>query len=267
MKTHTNFSADWNEILFEHRNKNYGAYAIRHAYNHQVIRAMLIASGFFALLFLIPLIYIWQHPNVPQHQSSKKQPIKIDNIHIETVIPPPVKTPQTPPPSHTRKNIFVLTKSDFKEDIDTTKQKQNTGKNLKGTGDEKKSSGDSVVFHIDSSKLKLFGDGNANKTPLLNPEIWPQFPGGENAMLEFLGKKLRDANRFDLEGIVYVTFVVDDHGEISEVKIKKDIGGGLGDAVVNAVKKMPEWKPGRQGGVPVSVQYLLPVNFTSTSAE
>ena len=91
-----------------------------------------------------------------------------------------------------------------------------------------------------------------------------QFPGGESAMNKFLGENLKYpkmAQDAGIQGIVYVTFVVEPTGIITSIKILRGLGGGCDDAAVNAIKKMPKWNAGKQRGKAVRVQFNLPVRF------
>ena len=92
----------------------------------------------------------------------------------------------------------------------------------------------------------------------------PEFPGGYEALLKFLSENIHypeEAKKEGIEGRVYVTFVVEKDGSISGVRVLRDIGGGCGEEAVRVVETMPKWKPGLQRGVPVRVQFNLPVNF------
>lgn len=92
----------------------------------------------------------------------------------------------------------------------------------------------------------------------------PEFPGGMDSLLAFLQRNIvypKLAKENKIEGKVYVTFVVEIDGSISNIKVLRDIGGGCGQEVVRVVKLMPKWIPGKQQGKPVRVQYNLPVKF------
>ncbi len=93
----------------------------------------------------------------------------------------------------------------------------------------------------------------------------PSYPGGSEAIDKFLTENIvypAVANESGVQGKVFITFVVEKGGNITDVKIKRDIGGGCGEEAVRVIKKMPKWKPGLQRGKPVRVQFVLPVNFT-----
>jgi len=95
-------------------------------------------------------------------------------------------------------------------------------------------------------------------------EKMPQFGKGEADLLNYLAKNIKYpqmAKESGISGIVYVTFVVNKQGKVDKVKVLRGIGGGCDKEAVRVVKGMPDWKPGKQRGKPVSVQYNLPVRF------
>ena len=93
----------------------------------------------------------------------------------------------------------------------------------------------------------------------------PEFPGGENAMLKYLSNNIKypvDAREANITGIVYLSFIVDKEGEIKNIEILKGIGGGCEEEAMRVIKNMKKWKPGKQNGQSVNVQFKLPVSFT-----
>ena len=95
-------------------------------------------------------------------------------------------------------------------------------------------------------------------------EQMPEYPGGNDAMMEFIRKNLRYpeiAKEAGVEGRVIIRFVVDEFGAISDIKILKDIGGGCGAEACRVIKMMPKWKPGKQNGKAVKTYFTLPVTF------
>lgn len=92
----------------------------------------------------------------------------------------------------------------------------------------------------------------------------PEFPGGEEALYKYLSENIRYpelAKEVGLTGRVIIRFVVDKDGSIKNAKIVKDIGGDCGKEALRVVKDMPKWKPAKQGGKVVSVEYNIPINF------
>jgi len=101
-------------------------------------------------------------------------------------------------------------------------------------------------------------------TPHLFVEIMPQFPGGEVARHKFLNDNLRypaAARDARISGTVYVSFVVERDGSISEVHTVRGPGGGLNEEAERVVRMMPAWSPGIQSGRYVRVQFTMPVRF------
>lgn len=92
-----------------------------------------------------------------------------------------------------------------------------------------------------------------------------EFPGGLEALSKYLSENIKYpqlAKENNIEGRVFVSFVVEKDGRVGNIKILRDIGGGCGAEAVRVVKSMPRWKPGKQRGKPVRSQFNLPVNFS-----
>jgi len=95
-------------------------------------------------------------------------------------------------------------------------------------------------------------------------EDQPEFPGGMKAFYEYVGKKMKypsQARRMGIEGRVYVEFIVDKDGSLSNVRAVKGIGAGCDEEAVRVMKAVPRFKPGKQRGRPVRVKMVLPINF------
>ncbi len=95
-------------------------------------------------------------------------------------------------------------------------------------------------------------------------EDQPEFPGGEVARQRFLEENLRYpqmAREAGIQGTVFVTFVVETDGSVTDVRILRGIGGGCDEEAVRVVRMMPRWEPGRQRGQPVRVQFNMPIRF------
>jgi protein TonB len=95
-------------------------------------------------------------------------------------------------------------------------------------------------------------------------EVQPEFPGGMDSMYAFIQKNLiypEKAKAEGIEGRVFVQFVIEKDGSISNILIKRAIGGGCEEAAVEMIKNMPKWKPGKQRGKPVRFQFVLPIKF------
>ena len=92
----------------------------------------------------------------------------------------------------------------------------------------------------------------------------PEFPGGEDSLYAYIARNIvypEAAKKEKIEGRVFVTFIVEKDGQVSSVKLLRDIGGGCGEEAIRVVKSMPKWKPGTQRGKPVRFQFNMPVSF------
>ena len=145
--------------------------------------------------------------------------------------------------------------------------------------------GDTTMYHVDpftlsTDKLKLkiltTEDNPAQILEKVNDSIYeicqvmPQFPGGERAMMEFIGSNVHypeEAKDKGIEGRVFVSFVVEKDGSVTEVEVRKGIGNLCDEEAVRVVKAMPKWTPGMQDGKPVRVHYNLPFFFKLTEKE
>jgi len=96
-------------------------------------------------------------------------------------------------------------------------------------------------------------------------EDQPGFPGGEEARMRFLSNNIRYpaiARESGIQGTVFITFVVERDGSITDVQVVRGIGGGCDEEAVRVVRMMPRWTPGKQRGRPVRVQFMMPIRFT-----
>ena len=95
-------------------------------------------------------------------------------------------------------------------------------------------------------------------------EVMPEFPGGTEKFMAYLSENIKypeEAKDKNISGRVFINFVVEKDGSVSNVKVMRSIGGGCDEEAVRVVKAMPKWKPGMQRGKPVRVSYVLPVTF------
>ena len=95
-------------------------------------------------------------------------------------------------------------------------------------------------------------------------EEMPQYPGGEDALMDYVSKNVvypSEAQEKGISGRVFVGFIVEKDGSVSNVKVLRGIGGGCDEEAVRVIKGMPKWKPGKQDGKPVRVSYMMPIIF------
>ena len=250
----------FDEIVFEHRNKEYGAYELRKRYNKHMNTAFIIAISVFVISVSVPAIMDFLDSIVPAEADTNVELTLVDAPPLDKDVPPPPPPPDPPPPVQETIKFTppVVTEEPIDEkDIPPPQDeiKVQVGTETKeGTGD---------------IELPTEGDGNseveAPQQIFTIVEQMPEFPGGEEKLFEYLGKNIKYpsmARENGITGTVYVTFVVEGNGEISDVKKLRGIGGGCDEEAMRVVKAMPSWKAGKQNGKSVRVQYNLPIKFT-----
>jgi protein TonB len=250
----------FDEIVFEHRNKEYGAYELRKRYNKHMNTAFIIAISVFVISVSVPAIMDFLDSIVPAEADTNVELTLVDAPPLDKDVPPPPPPPDPPPPVQETIKFTppVVTEEPIDEkDIPPPQDeiKVQVGTETKeGTGD---------------IELPTEGDGKdeveAPQQIFTIVEQMPEFPGGEEKLFEYLGKNIKYpsmARENGITGTVYVTFVVEGNGEISDVKKLRGIGGGCDEEAMRVVKAMPSWKAGKQNGKSVRVQYNLPIKFT-----
>ena len=249
-----------NELLFENRNRQFGAYVIRRDYSKNLLFAFLVTccmmGGLIMYIYIVPL------SNVPAAiKEIPDDPYKF----IDYVIPPVDPVTDFKQPESSGKPVTdelvnpVVVKQDYHEVIvpapTGTAANQNTV--LPGTDPGPETGIENPATGIPNTI--------SNPAPRKYVENMPIFPGGEEALVKYLSSRIRypeDARRKKIQGTVYLSFVVDAAGKVSQVKILHGIFPDCDEVAVKAVSTMPDWTPGNQNGQNVSVEMNLPVNFT-----
>lgn len=94
--------------------------------------------------------------------------------------------------------------------------------------------------------------------------VMPTFPGGEEGIFKFLGSNLKYpklARKKNVQGKVYVSFVINEIGKVTEVEVDKGIGSGCDEEAKRVIEAMPDWKPGKKEGKNVPVRFKIPIEF------
>lgn len=122
-----------------------------------------------------------------------------------------------------------------------------------------------IICTVILSGLSSIGYSQVNNDEIFTVvEVSPSYIGGEAAMNKFLAKNLtypKEALEKNIQGTVYISFIVEADGSIQNIIIKRDIGAGCGEEAARVVKMMPKWNPGKQRGKTVRTQFILPVSF------
>lgn len=96
-------------------------------------------------------------------------------------------------------------------------------------------------------------------------EVPPQFPGGEEARVDYMVHAIKypeEARKKGVQGTVYISFVIEEDGSITNAEVLRGIGGGCDEEALRVIREMPKWTPGKQKGKPVRVQFNMPIKFT-----
>lgn len=250
----------WDDIVFERRNKDYGAYINRKNYSKYVLIALGITVVVLILVLAAPAI-----AELLKSARSSEEP-KLKEMTVSLDQPPPI-TPQPPPPDvripPPVKTIIkflppkVTEKEVVEEEemptIEEIKENETGAVAVEGTGE--------VVF--DEPAPVVAEESDEDKI-FYAVEQQAEFPGGLQAMMKFLQKNIKypaSAKRMGIEGRVFVKFIVDKEGGISNMEIVKGINADLDKEAMRVIKLMPPWKPGKQNGRAVKSQFVLPVYF------
>lgn len=263
------------DIIFEGRNKAYGAYELRQIYPKHIRRATIIGSLLLVVLLLIPFLT----GMLKSHEDERKirviditqleQPPSID----QQKPPPPPVEPPPPPVRPSIKFVPPVIKEDDKvrneeipPTIDELKEIDPGVKTVEGDKN--------AVAIIEDVVVKDPGIGTAKPVVVeekpKEPEIFtfveqmPEFPGGVQEMYKYLSRNIRYpaiARENNITGRVIVRFVVDEAGKVSNVEVVKGIGGGCDEEARRVIAGMPPWRAGKQNGRPVKVYYTMPVIF------
>lgn len=146
-------------------------------------------------------------------------------------------------------------------------QKDNTINRLQNKVDEL--SGENRI-HVDEDGASSMFYQSTTKTVKKEGKIYefvkerPQFPGGNDALDKFIKNNLRYpviAKENRIEGKVYVSFVVEKDGKLTDIKVMRGLGNGCDEEAIRTINLMPKWTPGKQEGKNVRVRYVLPISF------
>lgn len=267
MKNTENFD----DIIFENRNKEYGAYFLRKNYSNYLTRAMIMGSSCFILLFGGAFTYnkyiLNLGPITPRTEVTIKFTPPPVEPPIETIeiTPPPPKQEVEPPATITYLPPKVVDDDSPIIETPPPKPEDIEGKTISNVTTEGPGSDlmipPAVVPEI-TKKIDL--DEPDEGKVFVAVEQQPQFPNGEKELYKFLAKNIHypeTAVRANVSGKVYVRFVVEKDGSIDNVEIIKGIGFGCNEEAERVVRLMPKWSPGKQNGKAVRVYYNMPVVY------
>lgn len=260
------------DVIFDGRNKAYGGYDLRLSYPERMKKA-----GIFMLIFclLFTAYSLWANRAKPlpvMPLTTIDRPIDITNVVLDKPIVP-VEPPAAPKKPELKTELYIKPEI-VNDELVNEKDKLATLENLKnavasnitqnGTdiGDE---SFDMKNAKSGNGDGQIVVEGNGLNTKIETVvEQMPEFPGGEQALYEYLSRHIQypeAALNASKEGKVLVKFVVNEDGSVSMVNAVRGFGFGSEDEGIRVVSGMPKWKPARNNGRAVKVWFQVPIFF------
>lgn len=262
--------ASMDDIVFEGRNKAYGAYELRKINPKYAAIATAIAITVFVVGILLSQVEV---NFLKKDKDETDIFVKSTIVELPEDLPPPIEAPPPPPPPPPPEAPQIkFVEMVVKKDEEVADKEIATQKDLKDDdkviGFENKEGDASAKPKVAEPEAPKYGTGpivapKAKEDKFDDNQIFEiveeqaEFPGGQAAMLAFIQKNLKYpdiALENGIEGTVVVEFVVEKDGSLTDVKILKDIGAGCGNEAVRVIKQMPKWKPGKQRDMPVRVK-------------
>ena len=247
----------FDDIVFEVRNKEYGAYKLRKRYNRNVSIALLIGILILATAIITPYLNAKASENRTK-RAERQVVVKMENLDQpnQQVAPPP---PPPPPPTdvvqqqrYVPPQVVDSIKPEDVKQLMTADQAQTEVTNKE------------VVEVVQQVKEEV-QEAEAEQTPFVVVEEMPMFPGGDPALLAYIAANTQYpeiAKENNIQGKVIVRFCVTSKGGVNQVSVLKGVDPELDKEAIRVVTTLPTFKPGKQGGKPVPVWYMVPIAFT-----
>ena len=247
----------FDDIVFEVRNKEYGAYKLRKKYNRTVLIALSIGIVILATAIITPFISAKAAEN-SKKRAERQVVIKMENLDTphDIVAPPP---PPPPPPTdvvqqqkYVPPQVVDSIKPEDVKQLMTADQAQTEVTNKE------------VVENVQQVTEEV-QEAEKEPEPFVVVEEMPTFPGGDVALLKYIGEHTQYpevAKENNIQGRVIIRFCVTAKGGVSQVSVLKGVDPELDKEAIRVVNTLPPFKPGKQGGKPVPVWYMVPITFT-----
>lgn len=269
MEANKILNADILDLIFEDRNKDYGAYNLRKTYNQRILKALIITASIALLALLGSLLakaFKGNSANVVQHEITLQE-IKEEEKKPDLPPPPP---PKPPPPPQVEMAKFtppkIVKDEEVKEVIQENKELEDKKIDVVNQ-DGIKDDNIAAPSQIDEGKQVIEEKKEDDENKIFEKvEVEASFPGGDGAWRKFLERNLRGdvASENGAPAGTYtvvVQFVVDKEGNVSDVKPLTSHGYGMEDEAVRVIKKGPQWKPAIQNGRNVKAYRRQPITF------
>jgi protein TonB len=247
----------FDDIVFEVRNKEYGAYKLRKRYNRTVMIAMLIGIIIIVTAIITPYINAKAAENRSK-RAERQVVVKMENLDTpaEQVAPPP---PPPPPPTD------VVQQQKYVPPVVVDSIKPEDVKQLMTADQAQTEVTNKEVVEVQQQVKEEVQEAEPEQTPFVVVEEMPMFPGGEAELLKYIAANTQYpeiAKENNIQGKVIVRFCVTPKGGVSQVSVLKGVDPELDKEAIRVVNTLPTFKPGKQGGKPVPVWYMVPIAFT-----
>ena len=215
-----------------------------------------------ALLFLLCTKVVAQETNVKKETTPKKSENLIKTYYDKTTFK--IKDKKGKVASEKKYNELTPVEKRAIPSILSKQKELPTNEELLGI----LSKGAPEVIEIDAydseNQFVQKGENEVYNTAGITEK--PDFPGGIMEFYKFVGNNFKTPEQPNLKGKVYITFIVEKDGSLSDIKNIRDIGFGTGEEAIRVLKMCPKWIPGKMNGVPVRVMYSLPITIQSGKA-
>ena len=258
--------ADLLDILFEHRNKSYGAYTLRRYYNSRLLIALGIALSAVFLFFLLSLLNNSKNQNGTWDRNNNKA-VVLTTVDLEKQkeLPPPPPPPpgRTEPVAEVRDLTIKVVPDVEATEIpgqDQIEESVISDKTVEGKTPEDPNA---KPANTETDKGTINNEPEKKEIDFKPEETGPSFPGGPEALALFFSRMLSSPT--DLEPgekkVVLVRFIVGSDGSITKAEVIQSGGDSYDREVLRAFKRMPKWNPAIQNGIKVSTSFSQPVTF------
>ena len=246
----------FNDIVFEIRNKEYGAYRLRKKYNRNVLVGSLVGILIVATAVLTPHLYAKAMESKKAREERQVEMV-MENLDqpTEQVAPPP---PPPPPAETVQQNRYVPPVV-----VDSVKPEDNA--QLMTADQATETVVNEEFFEAVEEVKEEVQEVEAEPEPFVVVEEMPMFPGGDAELLKYIGEHTNYpevAKENNIQGRVIVRFCVTAKGSVSQISVLKGVDPELDKEAMRVVSTLPPFKPGKQGGKPVPVWYMVPITFT-----
>ena len=262
-------TADVLDIIFDGKNKQYGAYDLRKTYNSRLTRALIITGALALLIFLGSVFANMVNKNAPETIEVLDTEIAKVKTDVPPPPPPPPPPPKAPPPPEINQIKFTppkIVKDELvKEDEKIQEIKEDQVISTKTVESDNKVQ---IVAPVEDKGTSVAEAPKADEEDKIFTKVEneAQFPGGQQAWIRYLQKNL-NANAPVDNGAppgtyqVIVKFIVSKDGSISDVNAESKHGFGMEDEAVKIIKRGPKWQAALQNGRNVNAYRRQPITF------